>query len=272
MDDIQFYKMSGSGNDFIVIDNRRNQMGSVQRREFAQRVCKRRMSVGADGLIIIETSNDADFKWHFLNADGSDATMCGNGARCAARFACLTGLAGSRMTFETGAGLIEAEVDGHMVQLKMTDPVDLCMNETVKVDGHTETVHRINTGVPHAILVADDLEAAPVDTLGRLIRYHRRYAPEGTNVNFIQHRPDGTVAMRTYERGVEAETLACGTGAVAGAIIASRLFDLDSPVRMIVRSGLPLDISFCNNENSYQNVYLKGEARIIYHGRLGKEA
>ncbi len=210
MDDIQFYKMSGSGNDFIVIDNRRNQMGSVQRREFAQRVCKRRMSVGADGLIIIETSNDADFKWHFLNADGSDATMCGNGARCAARFACLTGL--------------------------------------------------------------DDLEAAPVDTLGRLIRYHQQYAPEGTNVNFIQHRADGTVAMRTYERGVEAETLACGTGAVAGAIIASRLFDLDSPVRMIVRSGLPLDISFCNNENAYQNVYLKGEARIIYHGRLGKEA
>ena len=270
MNSITFYKMSGSGNDFILIDNRKDQMESNHHSEFAKMVCRRRMSVGADGLIIIEDSDTADFRWQFFNADGSEPDMCGNGARCAARFAQLIGVAGSRMTFETGAGLIQAEVDREMVSVKMTDPRDIDLAEKVRVDGQMESIHRISTGVPHTVLVVDDIETVPVESIGPLIRYHRRYAPEGTNVNFIQRCHDGTIAIRTYERGVEAETLACGTGSVAGAIIASQLFGLDAPIRMIVRSGLPLEVSFTNSGNGYQNVYLKGDARVIYQGCIEK--
>jgi len=272
MNGIKFYKMSGSGNDFILIDNRKGQMGSNHRSEFAKKVCRRRMSVGGDGLIIVEDSDTADFRWQFFNADGSEADMCGNGARCAARFAHLIGVAGSRMTFETGVGLIQAEVDREMVRIKMTNPRDIDLAEKVRIDGRMESIHRINTGVPHTVLVVDDLETVPVESIGPLIRYHRRYAPEGTNVNFIQRRHDGTIAIRTYERGVEAETLACGTGSVAGAIVASRLFGMDAPIRMIVRSGLPLEVSFTNSGNEYKNVYLKGDARVIYQGCMGKDA
>ena len=270
MNGIEFYKMSGSGNDLILIDNRNGQMESNDCFEFAKMVCRRRMSVGADGLIIIEDSDTADFRWQFINADGSEADMCGNGARCAARFAYLTGMTGPRMIFETGAGLIQAEVDQEWVRVKMTDPADLHLAEKVQVDGRTESIHRINTGVPHAVLAVEDLEMILVDSFGPLIRYHRQYAPEGVNVNFIQLRQDETIAIRTYERGVEAETLACGTGSVAGAIIASRLFGLEAPIRMIVRSGLPLEVSFTKTGNQYQNIYLKGDARVIYRGILEK--
>lgn len=271
MDDIEFYKMSGSGNDFILIDGRQGQMPAAGRPEFARRVCRRRLSVGADGLIIIEPSNVADFKWHFLNADGSEAGMCGNGARCAARFACLIGAAGSRMRFETLAGLIRADVDSETVKIQMTDPNSNCMVEDLQVDDRTVSVHCIDTGVPHAVIAVEDLEDIDVDAIGRRIRYHRHFEPEGTNVNFIKTHTNGTVGIRTYERGVEAETLACGTGSVAGAIIASRLFDLEPPIRMIVRSGLPLDIDFTRTNEGYREVYLKGEARVVYRGTMAKE-
>ena len=272
MNDIEFYKMSGSGNDFILIDGRNGEVPARGRPEFARRVCRRRLSIGADGLIIIEPSDVADFKWHFLNADGSEADMCGNGARCAARFACMIGAAKERLAFETLAGLIEARVQDETVRIKMTDPAGLQMEAAVEVDGHTKTIHCINTGVPHAVIVADSLEETDVENIGRRVRHHRYFAPQGTNVNFIQRYADGTIGIRTYERGVEAETLACGTGAVAGAIVASRLFHLASPVRMTVRSGLPLDIAFARNGHDYCDVYLTGEARVVYRGRMGKEA
>jgi diaminopimelate epimerase len=272
MDDIEFYKMSGSGNDFILIDNRNGQMNSYHRPPFAKAICRRGMSVGADGLIIIENSNIADFKWHFLNADGSEADMCGNGARCAARFANVTGIAGPKMTFETQAGLIRAEMDHERVKIQMPDPSGLSMNETIKIGNRIESIHCVNTGVPHAVMVVPDIEAIDIDAVGPLIRHHPEFSPEGTNANFIQQRDDHSVAIRTYERGVEAETLACGTGSVAGAIVAASLFGMETPLTMITRSGLPLKISFIHHDNGFQQIYLTGDARIIYRARLEKEA
>lgn len=269
MENIEFYKMSGSGNDFILIDSREGQVPLAGRSEFARQVCRRRLSVGADGLIIIEPSDVADFKWHFLNADGSDAEMCGNGARCAARFVRLIGGGGAHVCFETLAGLIEADVEEDAVRIKMTDPTGLKLAENVAVNDNTVLLHRIDTGVPHAVMVVDDLENIDVETVGREIRYHPHFEPQGTNVNFIKANANGTVGIRTYERGVEAETLACGTGSVAGAIIASTLFDLKPPIQMIVRSGLPLEIDFTNTGDGYRDVYLKGEARVVYRGRMG---
>ncbi len=269
---IEFYKMSGSGNDFILIDNRDGQLPPVPRDRFAAAICRRRLSVGADGLIIIENAGQADFKWHFLNADGSEADMCGNGARCAARFAHLNGIARPRMTFDTRAGRISAEIRGDHVKIRMTDPSGGVTPETIRVAGRMETVFCINTGVPHAVLVVDDIDAVDIDTVGPLIRYHEKFAPAGTNANFIQRLSDGTVAIRTYERGVEAETLACGTGAVAGAIVAAGQFDLPPRLTLKVRSGLPLKISFAEAAGRFNDVYLEGDARVIYRARLDAEA
>lgn len=270
MTEIVFHKMSGSGNDFILMDDRDGKLPIGDRPAFARRICRRRLGVGADGLIIVESSQSADFKWDFFNADGSVADMCGNGARCAARYAWLIGAVNApTMCFETLAGLIRAEVGDDAVTLQMTDPGVPQMAEIISVDGHQLTVHSIDTGVPHAMIVVDDLKAVPMADQGPKVRYHDHFSPQGTNVNFISKRENGSLGIRTYERGVEAETLACGTGAVAGAIIASRLFDLSPPIRMIVRSGLPLDIDFqLKNDHLYRNVTLKGEARVVYRGRL----
>ncbi len=264
--------MSGSGNDFILIDNRNNQMNSFPRPQFAKAVCRRGLSVGADGLIIIENSSIADFKWHFLNADGSEADMCGNGARCAARFAYLTGIAGPKMAFETRAGLIRAEMDDETVKIQMTDPSRLSMGETIKIGDRIESIHCVNTGVPHAVLVVPDIETIDIDTVGPLIRYHPEFSSEGTNANFIQLLDEKSVAIRTYERGVEAETLACGTGCVAGAIVAASLFGMASPLTMVTRSGLPLVVSFIHDGSRFKQIYLAGDARVIYRAHLGKEA
>ncbi|RTZ97809.1 MAG: diaminopimelate epimerase [Deltaproteobacteria bacterium] len=272
MRDIEFYKMSGSGNDFILIDNRRNQLDVTPRSRLARALCRRRMSVGADGLIIIENSDKADFKWHFLNSDGSEGEMCGNGARCAARFAYLNGIAGSKMAFETRAGRIHAEIDDARVKIRMTDPHGLSMGETLKMDDRVRTVHRINTGVPHVILAVEDIEGVAIESLGPAIRHHPQFAPDGTNVNFIQPLSDKTIAIRTYERGVEAETLACGTGAVASAIVASRLFHMEPPLVMMTRSGLPLEVTFTGSGNRFEAACLKGDARVIYRARLGEDA
>ncbi len=268
--DIAFYKMSGSGNDFILVDDRKGNLPINDRSAFSRKVCRRRLDVGADGLIVIESSQSADFKWDFYNADGSVAEMCGNGARCAARYAWLIGAVNKpSMCFETLAGLISADVGDDAVTLQMTDPGVPRMAESISVDGNQLSVHCIDTGVPHAVIVVDGLDAVPLSDLGPKVRYHSHFVPKGTNVNFISINDNGSVGIRTYERGVEAETLACGTGAVAGAIVASRLYSLLPPVRMIVKSGLPLDIDFqSENDYQYRNVTLKGEARVVYRGRL----
>ena len=185
---IDFTKMSGTGNDFILIDHRTPFLSREEMPAFARAVCERRISVGADGLIFIEHSEAADFRWQFLNADGSWAEMCGNGARCAARFAHARGIAPARMRFETVAGLIEAEVTGQSVKLKMTAPTGLRLQEKLTVNGQEQVVHSLNTGVPHAVLFMEDIRQAPVLEWGRAIRFHEHFQPAGTNVNFVQQQ------------------------------------------------------------------------------------
>lgn len=269
---IDFIKMSGSGNDFILIDNRDLSLPAANVTDFVKRVCERKVSVGADGLILIEKSNRVDFRWRFFNADGSEVDMCGNGGRCAARFACLKGIAGTSMSFETGAGIIDAEVRGDTVKLRLTDPHSLKIDEAIGVDGQLMYVNSINTGVPHVVHFTGDLDAFDVFNTGRQIRYHGHYQPAGTNVNFVTVTDRHALRVRTYERGVEDETLACGTGSVAAALISSRKGWVDSPVAVTVKSSEILTIYFDKTQESFEKVYLEGKATVVFEGRLWKEA
>lgn len=269
---IDFTKMSGTGNDFILIDHRTPFLAREEMPAFARAVCERRVSAGADGLILIEQSETADFRWQFLNADGSWAEMCGNGARCAARFAFALGIAPARMRFETVAGLIEAEVTGQSVKLKMTAPTDLRLEEKLMVNGQEQVVHSLNTGVPHAVLFMADVHQAPVLEIGRALRFHEHFQPAGTNVNFVQQQPGNGLIVRTYERGVEGETLACGTGAVAAAIIAGLLGKVQPPVAVTTSGGEQLTIHYTLAGQEIAEVYLEGPANFIYEGRLHAEA
>ncbi|MBA3003917.1 MAG: diaminopimelate epimerase [Desulfurivibrio sp.] len=268
---ITFSKMSGTGNDFILIDHRTPFLDREEMPGFARAVCERRVSAGADGLILIENSDTADFRWQFLNGDGSWAEMCGNGARCAARFAFALGIAPERMRFETVAGLIEAEVTDQSVKIKMTPPNGLRLEEIIEVNGQGKVVHSLNTGVPHAVLFMDDVQQAPVLELGRSIRFHEHFQPAGTNVNFVQQGGNGLI-VRTYERGVEGETLACGTGAVAAAIIAGILGKVAPPVAVTTSGGEQLIIHYRLAGQEISEVYLEGPARFIYEGQLHSEA
>ena len=268
---IEFFKMSGSGNDFILIDNRQGTLAVGSVVEFVKSVCERKVSVGADGLIIIEPSDRVDFRWRFFNADGSEVEMCGNGGRCAARFAYLMGIAGGKMSFETGAGIIDAEVRGDIVKLRLTDPRDLVMNDQIQIKNQTLFVHSLNTGVPHVVHFVRDPDGFDVFNTGRAIRYHEHYQPAGTNANFVMVLDSHTLRVRTYERGVEDETLACGTGSVASALIAARKGQVESPVDVRVQGGEILRIYFEMTSDGFAKVYLEGKVKVVYQGRLWDE-
>jgi len=272
MKTIPFLKMSGSGNDFIIIDNREAVVPEAQLMRLVIGACRRKMSVGADGMIFIESSANRDFKWRFFNADGSLPDMCGNGARCAARFAFMHGIAGRQMAFDTLAGTIEATVGDDTVKIRMTAPRDLKTGTMLDLEGTPTAVGSVNTGVPHVVMVVDDIEAVAVAETGRLIRYHPNFAPDGTNANFVAVKENGTIFIRTYERGVEDETLACGTGNVAAALILAHERGLTSPVTLTTRSGGNLTVHFSTQGGRYQDVFLEGDARVIYRGDLWEEA
>lgn len=266
-------KMSGAGNDFIVIDHRSRFIPETYQPQFAQLVCRRRFSAGADGLILIESSPTEDFSWRFFNNDGSVAEMCGNGARCAARFAWRNGIAGRSMRFSTLAGIIEAELIGEQehVRISMTDPFDIRDPVLVELGGSEREVFFLNTGVPHAVVFVDS-DQAPVASWGRMLRYHEVFEPAGTNVNFVTCLEDGQLLVRTYERGVEAETMACGTGVVASAIVAVRQGLAEAPIDVTTTGGEQLSVEFDRDENIVFGVCLQGPARIIYEGNLSAEA
>ena len=272
MNAIPFYKMSGAGNDFIIIDNRNQVVAAEDLSGFIASVCRRKMSVGADGLILIEASDRFDFRWRFFNSDGSQAEMCGNGARCAARFANVTGIAGTTMSFETEAGIVSAQIHEERVKVKMPDPSDLKLAYPLKLSERSLEIDSINTGVPHAVLMVERVADVDVVTLGREIRLHQAFAPAGTNANFVQRGKGSAIEIRTYERGVEDETLACGTGAIASAIISASRFNLNSPVVVKTRSGAHLTIYFDASGAQFKDIYMEGDARIIYIGELQPDA
>jgi len=269
---VDFLKMSGSGNDFILIDNRDRSLTVGNIAKFVRNVCERKVSVGADGLIVIENSQRADFRWRFFNADGSEVDMCGNGARCAARFAYIRGIAKEKMSFETGAGIIDAEVIGDTVRVKLTEPHGMKANISVMIDGKPTAVNFVNTGVPHVVLFVHGLDRYDVLNTGRKIRYHREFQPEGTNANFMEVIDRHTIRIRTYERGVEDETLACGTGAVASALISFSQGLVESPVDVNVKSGETLKIYFRKTGHGFEDIYLEGKANVVYEGCIWDEA
>lgn len=275
---MDFWKLQGSGNDFVVIDNRDEKVEkllkefSLTKEEFVKRVCAPHTGVGADGLILIKNPQNPenDFKWEFFNSDGSEAEMCGNGSRCAVRFAYERGITGKRVRFETLAGVIRAEVfdEGKRVKVQLTPPSEP-KEKVLEVDGNSIEGVFINTGVPHFVVPVDNLDELNVVKLGRAIRFHKEFQPKGTNVNFIQPVNEDTIKIRTYERGVESETLACGTGATASAIV-SYIKGLvkKKPVKVITRSGEELIIDFSDD---LKEVFLNGSVKKVFEGVLSKE-
>lgn len=276
---IHFVKMTGSGNDFILIDNRDLKFDRSRMPELARLACRRKLSVGADGIIFIENDAQVDFQWRFYNSDGSEAEMCGNGARCAARFAYLQGIVGkTSISFRTLAGVIDAEIIDNRVKIKTSTPHSLQSNLRLEVDGRPFELSFINTGVPHAVQLAGneaELEATDVFRWGRSLRYHEQFQPAGCNVNFSVVLDRHRMAVRTYERGVEAETLACGTGSIASALVAAAQNLTASPVEVRTRSGETLTIYF-NSKSlggavQFSEVYLEGDAKVVYEADLWDE-
>ncbi len=257
-----FTKMVASGNDFIVFDNRRSNLKNGS--EISMSICARTTGIGADGLIFIEKSKKADFKMRIFNPDGSEAEMCGNGIRCAALYK-----AKKNACIETLAGFLNAQIQDDGIKVKMTDPKDLQLNVNLDIDGRVYQVNYVNTGVPHTIYFVEDLESTNVRMLGRLIRYHRQFEPEGTNVDFEKILETDVIGIRTYERGVEAETLACGTGSVASALIYHHKFVGTEGTYMVnvrTKGDEILKVYFDYRNGGFKNVWLKGKAQVVYKG------
>jgi diaminopimelate epimerase len=264
---LEFVKMSGAGNDFVVADNRGGQFRPEPK--LVARICDRRFGVGGDGLLLVEPSGTADFFMRYYNADGSEAEMCGNGARCIARFYSeRCGGAKKELKFETRAGLIEATVGGNHVRLKMSEPRDLRTRQSLQLKTGAREYHFVNTGVPHTVLFTDNADGEMVQDLGAEIRHHKDFAPSGTNVDWVQPLGGNAVRVRTYERGVEAETLACGTGVVASGIIAHLTRGVPVPVNVTVQSGRVLEVNFSRSGDHVYNVTLTGPAEYAFEGRL----
>ena len=269
---IEFYKMSGSGNDFIIIDNRDLSLNVGDLPAFSRRVCERKISVGADGLFLIEPSKTVDFKWQFFNSDGSVAEMCGNGSRCVARYAYLKGIAPKKMSFETLAGIISAEVNDDVVKVRLTDPSPVQSIGNLVIDDCQFVLDIVDTGVPHAVTFVENLETCTVFEWGRKIRRHEFFQPRGTNANFATVIDRHKIRVRTYERGVEDETLACGTGDVATVLAAASRGLVESPVDVIVQSGETLRVYFTKKGDRFGDIYLEGKVKIVYSGLLFEEA
>ena len=267
---LEFTKMSGAGNDFILADDRSGRLTGLTR-EQVQRLCHRQFGVGADGLMLLVpcTSGKADFAWRFWNNDGSDAEMCGNGARCFARFIQkVTGWKESEVAFETVAGVIHAEFHGERVTVSLTPPHGLKLREKISTTNGELDVSSLNTGVPHAVVFVADADQAMVLPLGAELRYHTHFKPRGTNVNFAEVKGPNFIRVRTYERGVEGETLACGTGVSAAAMVSAKIHGFQSPVRVQVQGGDLLEVSFREQDGQFSEVRLSGPATFVFDGTV----
>jgi diaminopimelate epimerase len=264
---LRFTKMNGAGNDFVLIDNRSGGH-SLSSGQVAQ-LCDRHRGVGADGVLLVEApAGKADFRMRYYNSDGGEAEMCGNGARCFARFVNKITGAFSDLRFETPAGTIQARTEGDLVTLAMSPPHDLTLRRTIEIGGMKLSTHSMNTGVPHVVTFVDDIESTPVQHWGAQIRFHPAFQPNGTNANFIKEIGPGKLAIRTYERGVEAETLACGTGVTAAGLIYAALSEATSPVRLLARGGDWLEVGFRRAGTGFEEVTLKGPADFVFEGSI----
>ena len=276
MNKIPFMKFSGAGNDFVIINNLENLVDSTDT-NFVKKVCERRMSVGADGVLLVEKADgigtgSVDFRMRYFNADGGEVETCGNGARCISRFAYLNGIVTEKMRFLTNAGIYESEIVGDNVKVRMSQPTDIRLNVPLQLKDGVHTVGFANSGVPHVVFFVEDLDGTDVFDMGQQTRYHADFRPAGTNANFIRIQSSERLEIRTYERGVEDETLACGTGSIASAIVSAALGKVTSPVSVKTASGVVLKIHFDMSDGEPKNVYLEGDARVIYAGELTQDA
>ena len=264
---LRFTKMNGAGNDFVLIDNR---LGDLRlEAEQISKICDRHRGVGADGVLVLErAANGADFRMRYYNADGGEAEMCGNGARCFARYASRVAGPAEKLSFETPAGVIGATLQGELVRLEMSEPKDLKLGIMVPLPDRQLSAHFVNSGVPHVVVPVDDLEKTDVRGLGTAVRRHELFAPKGANVNFLKRREDKQISIRTYERGVEDETLACGTGVVASALIFAAMEKVDGPIGVLVRGGNELQVAFERAGEQFKNVTLTGPADFVFEGTI----
>jgi diaminopimelate epimerase len=265
---LEFTKMNGAGNDFVLIDNR-TRLISLSRGQIIH-LCDRHRGAGADGLIMLVPSETgkADWAWQFYNNDGSTGEMCGNGARCFARYVQKRTGTNRDFTFETEAGIITARFQGNKITVSLTQPGKLQLNQQVTLSSGPQSIHSVNTGVPHAVLFVPDADKAMVQQLGPEIRRNPAFGPKGTNVNFVQVLGPNHIRVRTFERGVEGETLACGTGVTASALISSRVHKFSSPVKVQVQGGDQLLVSFAENNGDFSEVQLSGPAEFVFEGRI----
>lgn len=264
---IPFWKMHGAGNDFILIDDRALTF-PVSDNDWLAGIAARRTGIGCDGIILIQPSDKADFRMRFFNPDGSEVEMCGNGGRCVAMLACEIGAAPEKMRIETPAGILGAGMEGDKVRLEMTGPKDRQLNRSLKVNGNSVTYSFVNTGVPHVVVETDNLDECDVHALGSGIRYHKTFAPDGANADFISITGPQSLSIRTYERGVEGETPACGTGIVAGALVAACLDRVKPPVDVTTAGGDVLAVDFRLTEDGAERVTLLGPAVHVFKGNL----
>jgi diaminopimelate epimerase len=268
---LAFARMHGCGNDFVVIDDRAG-LWHARREDLARQICDRRKGLGGDGLILIQPGRDgADFRMTYVNRTGMDGEMCGNGARCTVLRAAQLGLMRGAGTMATDAGPIRAAIEGAVITLQMTPPVDERPPLRLEVAGQSLECFYIDTGVPHVVVFLDKepaLEALDVDGIGRTLRHHAAFAPRGVNANFAVRLADTSFRMRTYERGVEMETLACGTGAVAVGLMAHRKFGSAAPVLIHPTGGGLLRIGFRDTGKDFAEVTLSGPAELIAEGEI----
>jgi len=254
---VKFTKMMASGNDFVIVDKKPS--GNLA--ALARRICDRKFGIGADGLLVLEKSKIADIRMRIFNADGSEAQMCGNGARCIALYS-----ARKSLDIETKAGVIEAEVSSNKVRIKLTEPKDIKFDIPLKVNSRNLKVNFVDTGVPHAVVFVEGLDKINVSVLGRLLRYHEKFAPRGTNVNFVEVLSKNSFKIRTYERGVEDETLACGTGTVASTLIFALKTGSGNKIKAHTKGEEILTVYFKKRGNKFTDVWLEGKAGIVYKG------
>jgi diaminopimelate epimerase len=264
---LRFTKMNGAGNDFILIDNRAGDV-HLNRNEIA-RLCDRHRGIGADGILLLENpGNLADFRMRYFNADGGEAEMCGNGARCFARFANKVAGADGKISFATPAGVISAELTGDLVTLQMTDPTDFRLSVPLQIGKETKIAHFVNSGVPQVVVPVAQISDVDVRGEGSVIRYHEMFSPKGANVNFIEKRGPDKIAVRTYERGVEDETLACGTGVVASALVFAAIENVRGPIGVLARGGDELRVGFKKTGAQFNEVTLTGPADFVFEGTI----
>ena len=264
---IKFWKMHGAGNDFILVHDRVRRFPSSDHR-WIRHICSPHDGIGAEGLILLQSSDKASFLMRFFNPDGSEADMCGNGLRCAARLACDLGIGEKKMTIQTRSGILKALIVKKGARVAMPLASGIRLNFPVRAAGQYIMCNFINMGVPHVVAETDNLAAVDLQNIGPLLRRHKDFAPRGTNVDYMKITGAHSLSVRTYERGVETETLACGTGITACAVIAALLDKVAPPVRVKCRHGDTLEVDYKMNAKKIKDITLLGPAEHVFQGEI----